>query len=346
MRPSVTEERILIVQLRQLGDILLTTPCLRAIKRERPRARLTFLSHRMGRLVLDDCPFLDEHFFYDDQWTWREEWRLAKTLRERKYDLVFDFMNNPRSAFYTLRSGAKRRIAFRSARRLAYTDLVEKPAAARYIVDEKFELLRAAGMTPPHDDPELGRPVLPWFEGHTRPLMKLWAEQPLFKTAPLIVAMSPTHRREPRRWPLQHYAALADRLVERHGALVFWLWGPGEEDVADRALALSRQSTHKAPKTSFREMAALIANCHLFIGNSNGPSHVAVAGNVPSLQLHGPTLAASWCPSNERHHAIQAPELSLLAVDDVFTEVERMLPFVRQEAVVSRQKRPKLTWRA
>src|SRR5689334_6867479 len=117
-------ERILVIQLRQLGDILLTTPVLRAIKKERPKANLTFLSHAMGRLILEQSPFLDEHFYYSDQSTKREEWKLAKTLRERRFDLVFDFMNNPRSAFYSFLSRGTLRYAFRSARRPAYTEIV------------------------------------------------------------------------------------------------------------------------------------------------------------------------------------------------------------------------------
>src|SRR5690606_12975626 len=94
---TLAEMKILVIQLRQLGDILLTTPCLRALKQEFPKARITFLSHAMGRLILDDCPSLDEHFFYDDTWSKMRELRLARTLRARGFDLVFDFMNNPRS---------------------------------------------------------------------------------------------------------------------------------------------------------------------------------------------------------------------------------------------------------
>src|SRR5690606_32279301 len=122
-----------------------------------------------------------------------------------------------------------------------------------------------------------------------QPFMRLWAESQLFKDAPYRVALSPTHRRAVRRWPLASYAALADRLVNEWGAAVVWLWGPGEEAEIDAAMALTQAPTIKAPKTSFREMAALLGNMHLFVGNSNGPSHVAVADGICSLQLHGHT---------------------------------------------------------
>lgn len=340
----MAEETILIIQLRQLGDILLTTPVLRALKKAKPRARLTFLSAPMGRLILDDCPYLDEHFVYEDAWTWKEGLRLANTLRERRFDLVLDFMNNPRSAFYTWRSGATRRLAFKSARRLAYTQTVARPEAGRYIVDEKFDLLRAAGFAPL--DQGL---VLPWFESHTRPLMKLWGERPAFRTAPLVVTLSPTHRRVPRRWPLDRYAALADRLVKDWGAEVVWLHGPGEEDLVARARAMCTTDTVLAPKTSFREMAALIANTDLFIGNSNGPSHVAVADNICSLQLHGPTQARSWCPMTEKHRAVEAVQtrsMEEISVDAVWQALQAMAPAITAQATAARLRRPRLSWRS
>src|SRR3954454_23768327 len=97
----MAEERILLIQLRQLGDILLTTPCMRAVKRERPKAKLTVLTHSMGRLVLDNSPDVDEHFFYEDTWGLKDHWLLAKTLKEREFDTIIDFMGNPRSALLT-----------------------------------------------------------------------------------------------------------------------------------------------------------------------------------------------------------------------------------------------------
>ncbi len=61
-----------------------------------------------------------------------------------------------------------------------------------------------------------------------------------------------------------------------------------------------------APETKLSELGDLIARCQLFIGNSNGPSHIAVAVDTPSLQLHGPTNALAWCPDTDRHTYIQS----------------------------------------
>ncbi len=337
-------EKILLIQLRQLGDILLTTPCIREIKRERPDSHITFLSARMGRFILENNPFIDEYFFYDDRPGWREEWRLAQTLRRRKFDLVIDFMNNPRSALYSWMSQGQQRIAFASSRRFAYSDCIPKSLRGKgYIVDEKFELLRAAGFSPR----QRGL-TLPWFEPHTRPLLQLLGASPEFAQAPLRVVLSPTHRREHRRWPLAHYAELAQWLVKEREAQVVWIWGPGEEELIDSCQALCQVPTLKAPATTFREMAALIANCDLFIGNSNGPSHVAVAVDIPSLQLHGHTMGTSWCPDSRRHRYIQSPavdgdlqQLKLTAVIDALTAMD---PILKTQAVARSGGKLRTSW--
>lgn len=343
----MAQERILVIQLRQLGDILLTTPVFRAIKKERPRAVVTFLSHEMGRMVAYENPYVDEHFFYGPRDGYLKEWRLAAELRERGFTRVYDFMNNPRSALYTRATGAPVRMGFRSSRWWAYTESVPRPAGDQYIVDQKFSLLRADGWSP--EDLSLD---LPWFEVNSQPLLKLWAEHPEFRDAPFRVALSPTHRREVRRWPLARYAKIAERLVQEWGASVIWLWGPGEEELIDDVMKRCRETTLKAPPTRFREMAALVANCDLFVGNSNGPSHVAVANRICSLQLHGPTKATSWCPCTEKHRALQARKkgpgkglMTAIGLDQVWNELTAMKPVVEAYRDRVHPQRPLKNWR-
>ena len=316
--------KILLVQLRQLGDIILTTPCIREVKKAWPDAEVSFLSHPMGRLVLEGNPWLDQLYTYpvDDFFG---ELKLVRHLRKQKFDIVLDFMSNPRSALYSLLAGRGQRWAFDTRRRAAYNHVVPRSRESDYIVREKFKLLDALGIKAQDETT-----MIPWGEEHLEPLRQC----PGLGNEPIRVVISPTHRRSPRRWPEERYAALADLLVEHWGAKVVFAWGPGESDVVDRVQAMCKKPTLKAPKTSFRELAAFIGNCDLFVGNSNGPSHVAVTVGTPSLQLHGPTQASAWCPRNELHRAIQGADESMLPIDldSVWDEIEALKPVVAKKA--------------
>ncbi|SME93915.1 glycosyltransferase family 9 protein [Pseudobacteriovorax antillogorgiicola] len=324
-------QRILIIQLRQLGDIILTTPCTRELKRAYPDAEIDFLVHKMGGLILPGNPYINRIISYSEKDSLGEQWQLIQTLRGKRYDLVLDFMYNPRSALLAFLSGAKRRLAFPSRRRVAYTELVPQDPESDYIVREKFAYLRYLGLSP--QDESL---ILPWSEAHLGPYLENKGD--LFpKLQAMRVILSPTHRREERQWPFAHWAELADWLVRHWQAQVIWIWGPGEKEFVEQVQGLCQEATQLAPKTSFRELAAFMANCDLFIGNSNGPSHVAVSCRIPSLQLHGPTLAKTWCPLNMQHRAVQKAEMKQISVAAVQQTLGEMKPVI-EKRVEERQK--------
>ncbi len=328
--------KVLFIQLRQLGDILLTTPCARAFKETFPETELHFLAHPMGRLILEGNPWLDRLHFYNPD-SRLAELRLMRELKDLGFDLVVDFMNNPRSAIYTLATSSPRRLAYHSNRRLAYTEVLPKLTEPDYIVREKARLLKVFGVVLRSE-----ALTLPWFESDATKALEYLSENSGFANASLRIALSPTHRRAVRRWPQVEYARLADALVNEWGAQVIWLWGPGEEEFVDDCRDLCPAKTYKMPPATFREMTAFMAQCDLFVGNSNGPSHVAVAVGTPSLQLHGPTSAVSWCPMTKEHRALQAPHrtielppiMSDIAYEQVWQSLIDFRPVIENSARV------------
>jgi ADP-heptose:LPS heptosyltransferase len=152
---------------------------------------------------------------------------------------------------------------------------------------------------------------------------------------------------------LERYAAIADYLVQEWQGEVTWLWGPGEESVIDLTMSYCKSQTRKSPPTSFREMAALVANHDCFIGNSNGPSHVAVACDTISLQIHGPTNPVSWCPLNGRHEALPndyrksnpAKSIKDIELESVIGKLKSMRGLIEEAVQIRLQRGPRLNWR-
>lgn len=331
--------RVLLIQLRQLGDILLTTPSIRALRLLYPDAQIDFLSHRMGRLILANNPDIDHLYTYSEDDSFSEKLALTWRLRSSHYNLVIDFMHNPRSALFSFVTRAPKRVAFTSRRRWAYTETFPHPKESIYIVREKFSLLSQLGLKA-----EAEQLILPWQVSDLGPYTAFKEQTPQFANAAVRIALSATHRRAERRWPLERYAKLSDRLSAEWGAAVVWFWGPGEKDMVEEAVKLCKESAFLAPATSFAELAALTSQFDLFIGNSNGPSHVAVACQTPSLQLHGPTKARSWSPLKERHQAVQRDTMTDIAISDVWQAILELQPYVKKMVRFREQNGDRMSW--
>ena len=237
---------------------------------------------------------------------------FARDLRRERYDVVFDFMATPRSAVIARLTPAAERIAFQTSRSVLFTHTIPRGKSEEYIVREKFRLLKPIGVS--SGDVRL---MLPVEDSDFSVARSFFKSHPDFAVSNFRVVLSPTHRRAERRWPMERWAELAVWLEKSKNAKVIWIWGPGEEQEIDDVIKLSGGVGVKSPKTTFRELAALIKESHLFIGNSNGPSHVAVAMDTPSIQLHGPTSAVSWCPMTERHRAVQKTRMDDITFQDI-----------------------------
>ena len=163
-----------------------------------------------------------------------------------------------------------------------------------------------------------------WEEKDTTS-MKTWLKK--LPSSKLLVILSPTHRHPVRKWPGKNYIMLANYLQKEWKASIVWLWGPGEKIDVKNLASQTNTESYLAPQTTLQEAAALIHLSDLFIGNSNGPSHLAVGVGTNSVQLHGPTQFYSWSPATKKHRGVQSPsgKIEDIGFHAVTTEIEKIL---------------------
>jgi ADP-heptose:LPS heptosyltransferase len=289
-------ERILVIMLRRIGDVVLTTPAARALRKLFPLARLDFLTEPPCDQVLAACPEASRVLVYERgvgraAWPWR--------LNRARYDLVVDYMGTPRSAILAFATRAPVRAGpAHVSHRWAYTHrLVESPKAC-YSALEKIRVLRGLGLAPDESD------FLPAWR--TEPAAERWAAGALAglgevgKDVGALVGLVPASRRPTRRWPAASYAALGRRLRQELGARVLIFWGPGERALArEIELAIGDGAAVAPPTKDLFELGALLGRCRLVVTNCNGPRHIAVARGVPTLAIHGSSDPASWNPPDD-----------------------------------------------
>jgi heptosyltransferase-3 len=330
--------KVCLIQLRQLGDILLTTPAIRWIKKSLPNTQIDILTHPMGRLVLGNNSFISEHLEYCTKGMLPMVSNLIDLRRRAPYRVLIDLMCNPRSGFLSHVLRSEQRVGFKTNRALLYSRVLPRRSGHDYIGFEKIELVcDALGLAYPNDRDESWRLDFVWTDADLGPLKDLnkSVSEPAALSSSAFnsrrVILSPTHRREERKWSADSWQSYA-RWLCGLGIDVVWIWGPGEEKEVIDLWGQSGKSGRLAPKTNLRELAAIIANSELFVSGSNGPSHIAVAVNTPTIQLHGPTQGLSWSPNTARHRFIQETITQNIKLQTVQRETEDLLKLIDQKS--------------
>lgn len=296
---------ILIIVYKGIGDVLLTTPLLRALKTGLPASRLYFLTRRPSLKVLEHNPRLSGVFCRED--------KPLSAIRAAGIDISLDFMRSSSSGFYALFSGAKKRLAFRyPAGRLFHNVLPEKKTGGGYTVFDRLELLEPLGVPPAGHLPEL------WFKPENAARARSFMAGAGVRPGEFIVTLDITSPREHRRWAAENFARLADRLAADFGAKVVFLWGPGELDYIKAAMASAKEKHLLAPDFDLLDLAALMKNASLHVGTSSGPMHVAVSQGLPTFTVYAPRNSpVSWSPPGPLHSWAQG-ELSSLSFEAVW----------------------------
>jgi len=318
--------RILLLRLRLIGDVVFTTPAIRALARHYPDAQLTYVVETGAFPVVANNPHLADVIAVPHVRGWRriaDDVRLARRLRARRIDVAVDFHGGPRSAWLAWASRAPRRVGYDvQGRAWMYTHVVHRPRElrARHSVENQWDLLAQV-------DPAFARPADPATDRVEMPVDPLARAAIDLRLAGVglpddarVVVIHVSAGNPFRRWPEASFAALASDLVAA-GAdrWVVLAGGPSDREATSRVLATARLRSGRAggrivdgEGMSLAELRALMDRAALFIGGDSGPLHVASTSDVPIVGLFGPTLAARSAPWRPRTIPTESIDVGVL----------------------------------
>jgi lipopolysaccharide heptosyltransferase II len=299
--------KVLIVRLRLIGDVVLTTPLLPAIKRAHPDAQLTYLVEPSAAPIVQGNPHLAQVVVVPKRRglaRLRDDVSLARELRRERFDVAIDLHGGPRAAWFTWASGAPIRIGYSiGGRAWMYTHVVERPRdeAPRASVVNQWDLLAPLGVDPP--DPAR-HPLEMVEDAHAvASVERRLREAGITRAHPLIVvhvsAGNPF-----RRWPRESFEALVIALARRDPSRRIVLTsGPSDipaakaiADGARAALGSSAVAVADVGEFDLAELRALVGRAAVYIGGDSGPLHIAGTTTTPIVALLGPTLAERSMP--------------------------------------------------
>jgi len=296
---------ILVLRPGAMGDVLLTTPALRALRLAFPAARISVLVTGSGEAILRGNVNVDEIIVLDKS-SLRAQTSMIPLVRRKKFDLVIDFLCNPRTAVIAFFSGAPRRLGYDvRMRKLAYNlrkprdEYREGKKVAKYAAQVNIDMLRCLGIKSEATQLDFKASDA----AQTRMDEFLRSHHVDQKK---VVGICPAGTWPSKTWEVEKFAGLADRIVSELGHKALILWGPGERELAQRMARLMEKEGVLACETSIDEASAIIRNCALFVSNDSGLKHIAVALGTPTVTIFGPTNPKTWNPTEPAHRAVHA----------------------------------------
>ena len=334
-------DRVLIVRLGALGDIVHAIPVAAALRRAFPAARIDWLVSAKHRELLNLVPVIDRRLAIAARGG-RSLVRAIGELRRARYDVALDLQGLLKSAVLARSSGAPRVIGFASSylrERLArpfYTDVYDPgcgglydPRETRHVIEINLGLLGPLGVD------------VKWPEFPIDQVDSDVARAVRDRTGGRYALLNPGAQWPNKRWPPVRLARVADALRERHGLTSMVLWGPGEQSLAQEVVSRGNGSALVLPAATIGDVVALARGAALMLSGDTGPMHIAAAVGTPVVALFGPTRPSRngpWSPSDvtvsrdavcQCHHLrrCRLETMCLLDVqaDEVLAAIERRL---------------------
>jgi ADP-heptose:LPS heptosyltransferase len=292
--------KILLVQIKRIGDLILTTPAIRCLREAFPQARLTLVADGSCRGLLSALD-VDEYLVHEKRGGNPWIYRRLPFLRP---DWCLDFSGTDRAMFFAGLSRAPRRVNFlrfreKFLRRSLFTDFVDSSVRDRHTADHYTDLLRPLGVTC-ENVPLALRPPL---ERDTQAVLDSRGV-----TGPYAVIHAGTARAE-KYWLPERWAAIADGLRDRRGLLPVFTGATAAEELAHLSAIRAAMTGPSADLTGATDLAGLsgvIARARVFCGVDTAAMHLADAVRTPTVALFGPTNPCQWRPRHTRAIVLRA----------------------------------------
>jgi lipopolysaccharide heptosyltransferase II len=288
--------KALLIRLRSIGDTVLMTASLGALKSWRPDVEVAVLSEPLAAPILDAHPFVDSLIIAEKSLASRAG--LMSRLRREKFDIAFNMHGGTTATIIAALAGAKHTFGYRGHRkswmlgsRAPSPDVILGRARV-HSVEQQLALLHWSGVPWPDSRPRLELVVSP--EAEARVCDKLARVGVTGRAA--FACVSPAAALESKRWEAAGFAAAADHLSARWNLRSVIIAGPGQEHVAREVAAATRGGAHVLTGLSLKEVIALIGLSRLFVGNDSGPMHIAAALKRPLVAVFGSSNADVWHP--------------------------------------------------
>ena len=316
--PTKNVNKIIFLRIDRIGDMVLSTPALKAIKRKFPDSQLFVLSSSSNALIIENNPFVDHILIYNGKKRLFGNLNLLLKLRQMRFDLSIDpsFSHELKTALISLLIGAQSRIGYREfGKEIGYNCAVPLAKESIHFIDLSLGVLDPINATFMERRPEI----------FLTPDEERWAENQLRNVrnnGKMIIGIHPGAHYKTQRWPVEYFADIISLITrDKRGSVIIF----GSEE--DRELISGLAAITSVGVTIFiqkdvRKFISLLSKCNLLICNNSGPLHAAVAMNVPTISFMGPTIKERWQPLGRQHIVLRMDDLPCIGCNSGYCLIE------------------------
>lgn len=292
-------QRIIIIDLLYLGDLMFATPFLNELRKNFPKARIDLIMNSAFYSIMEDNVNLDNVYAYNKKWTVKQSIKFVQQLSKNNYDLGINIHGSWRSAILLKLTNPSYTIGFGGKGRGLFLNRALKQTPNQHMVEVYLQILREMNL-------KIGSslPILNVKEAVCNEVDKKLINWGIAKKDKLI-ALNTGGTWPTKRWTTEGFARLGDVLNKEYGKVVL-VGSSGDLPIVEEIVnRMKTKPVIATGKTSLHELAALFTRCDLVISNDSGPVHVAAAVGTPTITIFGPSDDVKYRPLGEKHRIVK-----------------------------------------
>lgn len=278
--------KILLIQLKQIGDVLITTSLLKNIKLNFPDSKVDILVYDYCEGVVKNNPYIDKIITVSSEERESSLKFYAKMykLKKEKYDYSFDLLADVRSALVTFFVGAKNKVVSKKNKirnKLFYNKRIENKNSN--VIMHRNYLLKVI-----KEDIKFDSEVKIYIENSEKDTLKERMKSNGVDFSKPVAAFGINSRRKFKIWDLEYFIEMINYMIEKYDMQIILYNNKEEKEYAERAKSKIKNQNivfTEIYTENIRELAALLSNCDIFIGNEGGPRHIAESVGIPTFTI-------------------------------------------------------------
>ncbi len=308
-------QRILIIRIGPLGETVLMTPVIRALRHKFPSAFIACMVDPVRTDLVAANPRLNEVIPYQ-----RSIPKLLYGMAKRSFQMAVVLQPTFRLVMHTFLAGIPYRIGFytnsggRKLLQIAVPNNTNQHETSRYL-----DVVRGLGIQPESDEPEV------FVDQKTQSWANNYFANAEIADKRLLIGLNPGAGATDRRWAKEGFAEVANLLCDAYDAQICITAGPREKALPDELAQMLTNKPTVVSNTTTMQLAAIIQRCDLFISNDTGPMHLSTALKTTTIALFGASNPFQWAPIWPQHKVIARKSLEQVTVREVFSAAQQSL---------------------